>query len=464
MLNILKQYYPIRNIIFFMIEGGVIFTSVLLALVILTYSNSFLFDFFLVLRILVVTVVSQISLYYTDLYDFKTVSSVSEMIIRLLQSMGVTAIVLAGIYFWFPMVIIDEWIFVLSIVFLLVFVVAWRLFYISILNKGMFNESIVILGSSSLACDIVKEIDAHIDCGYAVTAVIPDSFQEEVDEKISDKVIINVDKTEFCDTVLNMGVQKVVVALKDRRTFFPTDELLRCRVAGVDVLEGNTFYETLTGKLLVTSINPSWLIFSSGFRKSSIKAAIKRLIDIIASLFLIVFLSPLLILTVLLIKLDSKGPILFSQDRVGQNKREYMMYKFRSMVENAEQKSGPVWAKSNDDRITRVGRVIRKFRIDELPQLWNVLTGNMSMVGPRPERKHFTDQLEQSIPYYAERFTVKPGLTGWAQVCYDYGATVEDAIEKLNYELFYIKNMSIMIDLVIILRTIKTVLFGRGAR
>jgi len=297
-----------------------------------------------------------------------------------------------------------------------------------------------------------------------VVAVIPDSIHESLDPKFADKVLLNVDKKEFCDAVINMGVRKVVEALQDKRSFFPTEELLKCRVAGVDVLEGTTFYETLTGKLPVTFINPSWLIFSSGFRKSNIKTLIKRFMDILISFILMVLCSPLFLMTALVIKLDSRGAVLFVQDRVGQNKREYMMYKFRSMAENAEKMSGPVWAENNDARITRVGRVIRKFRIDELPQLWNVLVGNMSLVGPRPERKHFTDQLEKAIPYYSERFSVKPGITGWAQVCYAYGSSVEDAIEKLNYDLFYIKNMSILIDLVIILRTIKTVLFGRGSR
>jgi lipopolysaccharide/colanic/teichoic acid biosynthesis glycosyltransferase len=165
-----------------------------------------------------------------------------------------------------------------------------------------------------------------------------------------------------------------------------------------------------------------------------------------------------------LIKIDSRGSVFFSQDRVGQRKQEYMMHKFRSMVQDAEKTSGPVWAMQNDNRVTRVGKVIRKFRIDELPQLWDVLKGKMSLVGPRPERRHFTDELEKEIPFYSERFVVKPGITGWAQVSYDYGASIDDAIEKLNYELFYIKNMSLMLDVVIILRTIKTVFFGRGAR
>ncbi len=186
--------------------------------------------------------------------------------------------------------------------------------------------------------------------------------------------------------------------------------------------------------------------------------------DIILASILLILLAPLLIVVAILIKMDSKGPVLFAQDRVGGGKKEYMMHKFRSMVQDAEKLTGPVWAGDNDNRITRVGRVIRKYRIDELPQLWEVLFGTMSLVGPRPERKYFTDQLEKEIPFYTQRFNVKPGLTGWAQICYDYGATVEDAVEKLNYDLFYIKNMSFALDVVILLKTVKTVLFGKGAR
>jgi exopolysaccharide biosynthesis polyprenyl glycosylphosphotransferase len=220
----------------------------------------------------------------------------------------------------------------------------------------------------------------------------------------------------------------------------------------------------LTGKVLVTKINPSWLIFSPGFRKSRTQTFFKRVEDILLSSIMLILFSPLFLVVALLIKIDSKGPVFFSQDRVGLHQKEYMMHKFRSMRADAEKLTGPVWAQDNDARITRVGKYIRKFRIDELPQLCEVFTGKMSLVGPRPERKHFTDELEKQIPFYSQRFNVKPGLTGWAQVCYDYGATLEDAIEKLNYELFYIKNMSLAMDAIIILRTVKTVLFGRGAR
>lgn len=190
----------------------------------------------------------------------------------------------------------------------------------------------------------------------------------------------------------------------------------------------------------------------------------KRSGDFILAALMLLILSPLLLVTAALIKIDSRGPVIFSQERVGQNGQRFWIHKFRSMVEDAEKKTGPVWAREDDDRITRVGQVIRKLRIDEIPQLWNVLKGEMSFVGPRPERAHFIEQLVEQIPYYTYRLSVKPGVTGWAQVCYSYGSTIDDAVEKLNYDLFYIKNLTFLFDLLIVFRTVKTVLFGKGAR
>jgi sugar transferase (PEP-CTERM system associated) len=261
-----------------------------------------------------------------------------------------------------------------------------------------------------------------------------------------------------------LRIEKIVVGFKEKRRNLPTKELLKCRVDGIEVIDGNDFYENLSGKLTVSSINPSWLIFSGGFHKSTIRRFMKRSSDVVLSILLLIICLPLIIFTAFIIKIDSLGPILFSQERIGEKGKSYFIYKFRSMVENAENLSGPVWAQSDDERVTRVGRIIRKLRIDEIPQLWNVLKGEMSFVGPRPERKFFVEKLKEMIPYYAVRNTVKPGITGWAQISYGYGASVEDAVEKLNYDLFYIKNMSALMDLMIVLRTIKIVLFGSGAR
>ncbi len=464
MLRLLKQYFPIRNIVFFVLEGCIIFGAVLLATVLLTFSTSYLFDILLVVRIGLITLICQTCLYYNELYDFDVSSSLAEISVRLLRALGVTSIALAIIYFLFPLAIIDQSIFLLSIFFLLIFIIGWRFLYIQILNKGMFNETIIVLGSSELAVDIFKAIDSTIDCGYTVSAIIPDADDENNRAKFPDSVVVHKDKKELCQIASEMGISKVVVALKEKRGSFPMDDLLQCRTAGIEVIDGSSFYEMLTGKVLVTQINPSWLIFSDGFRKSKIKTFFKRLEDVVLSFTMLVFFSPILICVAILIKLDSKGPIFFSQDRVGLDKKEYIVHKFRSMVVDAEDKTGPVWARENDSRITRIAAFIRKFRIDEFPQLWDVLIGKMSMVGPRPERKHFTEELEKQIPFYSQRFNVKPGLTGWAQVSYDYGATLDDAVEKLNFELFYIKNMSLVMDIIIVLRTIKTVLFGRGAR
>jgi exopolysaccharide biosynthesis polyprenyl glycosylphosphotransferase len=212
------------------------------------------------------------------------------------------------------------------------------------------------------------------------------------------------------------------------------------------------------------AINPSWLIFSEGFRSSRTRRVVKRFVDLLLAFIGSIIFLPLMGIIAVLVKLDSKGPVIFSQERIGQKGKIYSIHKFRSMICDAEKECGPVWAGNDDSRITRVGKIIRKWRFDEIPQLWNVLKGDMSFVGPRPEREYFVEDLQKTIPFYRERLTVKPGLTGWAQVCYSYGSSVEDAIEKLNYDLFYIKNLSFLMDLMIVMRTIKIVLFRKGAR
>lgn len=268
----------------------------------------------------------------------------------------------------------------------------------------------------------------------------------------------------LCELAQKLKIEKIIVAMDEQRGSFPTRELLNCRVDGIDVLPGASFYEMLSGKLLVEHILPGWLIFSEGFNKSRSRRFIKRAVDLIISSILLLLLLPLLIVIAIIIKIDSRGPVFFSQERVGGGRKPYQMYKFRSMISDAEEQSGPVWAENDDARITRIGRFIRMWRIDEIPQLWNVLKGEMSFVGPRPEREFFVKQLDDIIPFYGERFNVKPGITGWAQISYGYGASIKDAIEKLNYDLFYIKNMSLFMDLVIVFRTIKIVIFSRGAR
>lgn len=281
-------------------------------------------------------------------------------------------------------------------------------------------------------------------------------------ERPFDSFIIG-DFSQISSICQEAQVDRIIVALDERRGKLPLDQLLECRLRGVRVEEGIAFSEYLAGKLTVENLRPSSIIFANGFRRSQVIKQVKRYIDIGASLLTLIFSFPCLLAISIAIYLESKGPIFFRQDRVGQDGKVFSLLKFRSMRANAEGDE-PVWAGINDSRVTRVGRVIRKLRLDEIPQVINVLKGEMSFVGPRPERPFFTEKLTQEIPFYSYRHTVKPGITGWAQICYPYGASKEDALEKLKYDLYYIKHMSSYMDLMILLETFKTVFFGRGSR
>jgi sugar transferase (PEP-CTERM system associated) len=465
MLQIFKKYYPMRNIFFVAGEGIFIFVSVLLASVIILGQGSFVLSRQLLMKVFLITTVCQACLYYNDLYDLKITNSFNELGIRLLQALGFAAILLAFFYILFPDAIIGSGIFFISVFFTILLIGSWRFGYSLILNQGVFNQKIILLGSGDLIKVIKQEISERKDCGYTLALEVPENMSDVDLTNPACTPIVCKNKCEgLCEMAHTLGIQKVIVGFRERRTIFPTRELLRCRVDGIDVIDGNKFYENLTGKLTVESLNPSGLIFSGGFQKTFLRRFLKRSVDSILSVFMLIVCSPLIVITAVLIKIDSKGPVFFSQERVGEKDKVYRVHKFRSMIVDAEKQSGPVWAQSDDDRITRIGKIIRRLRIDEVPQLYNVLKGEMSFVGPRPERAYFIKQLEDLIPYYTIRHTVKPGITGWAQVCYGYGASVEDAVEKLNYDLFYIKNMTMLMDIMIVLRTIKIVLFSKGAR
>ena len=464
MLRFFKQYYPIRNIFFVIGEGLFIYVSVLVATWMLLNPESIDFNNLFSRKAFLIAFVCMICLYFNDVYDLQITNSYFELGIRLFQALGASSIILACVYFLFQEMIIGKGIFFITIIISMLLIVIWRFFYKFVLISGMFDQKIILLGSGGMGEQIVNEIIKRRDCGYKVSSVIMESHNGNLSSYQGIPVIYKKKFEGLGQMAKEMDIKKIVLDLKEKRGAFPTRELLNCRIDGVDILEGISFYEMLTGKLIVGQINPGWLIFSDGFKKSFIKSFLKRFIDISFSFIMLVMLLPVILATAILIKIDSKGPVFFSQSRVGQKRKIYNVFKFRSMIVNAEKQSGPVWAESNDDRITRIGKFIRKWRIDEIPQLWNVLKGDMSFAGPRPERDYFVKKLEDVIPYYSQRFSVKPGVTGWAQVSYGYGASVEDAVEKLNYDLFYIKNMSIFMDLIIVLRTIKTVLFGKGAR
>jgi sugar transferase (PEP-CTERM system associated) len=465
MLRLFRQYYPIRNIFFVMGEGIFIYASVLTAALITIGVSALHAQPWFYAKLFFITMVCQACLYYNELYDLNITVSLKELGVRLMQSFGVAGIFLGLVYLVFPETIIGSLIFMVGVGIVIVLIACWRFGYSLVLNRGIFNQQIILLGSGNLVPKIRDEIKMRKDCGYTVAMEVPESVEDADPKRPAEVPLIYRHKFKgLCELSRGLGIEKIVVSFREKRCTLPTQELLCCRMDGIEVIEGNSFYEMLTGKLLVEFIDPSWLIFSKGFQKSRLRRLVKRTVDLILSAILLAVLAPLFLLAAVAIRLDSPGPVFFSQSRVGERRRLYRVHKFRSMVQDAEKLSGPVWAQENDSRITRVGRILRRLRIDELPQLWNVLKGEMSFVGPRPERELFVQELEKIVPYYSERFSVKPGISGWAQVNYGYGASTLDAIEKLNYDLFYIKNMSNLMDLLVILRTIKILIFGYGVR
>jgi len=452
-------------LIFIIGEGTLIFLAVTLtAFLILGRNVGFLDTIILIWpRVLLVTLITQISLYFNELYEFKKTDRNLDLAARLIQAIGITSIALALVYSLWPSMVVGRWIFFISVIVLLFFVVSWRFLYALVIRKKLFTEKAVIVGSGELIKDILYEIREKRDNNFNIEFLVMNNNGNDQDQKMKG-IPIHRGFDNIFDLVSEKNIYNIIVAFDEKRGIFPYKQLLECKVNGINIIDGVTFYERITGKLLVEKINPSWFIFSDGFKKSHISRLVKRIKGLTLSSIMLILLSPFMLLVAIIIKLDSKGPVLFSQERVGEDEKPFLLYKFRSMRTDAEAKSGPVWAQENDPRVTRVGGVMRKLRIDELPQLWNVFKGEMSFVGPRPERKFFVDDLKKKIPYYRERFTVKPGVTGWAQIRYPYGATEKDALEKLKYDLYYIKNMSIAFDFMVIFQTVKTVLLGKGAR
>ncbi|SCX96464.1 TIGR03013 family XrtA/PEP-CTERM system glycosyltransferase [Desulfoluna spongiiphila] len=461
MINLFEKYYTIRNIFLILLESLLLYVSILLTWFIVSGGSRWIDYSGLHLKAAFIIIVCVFCLYCNNVYSIKDITGYMDLAIKLFQSLGMALILLALFYIGFSQASLRTGFFFVYVPVVVAVLSTWRFVYVFVLKTGLLNQRILVVGDGDFAVDICREIEREIDSGYSVEVLVTEKHVDGLDTLSTPH---HHSYERLAKTAEEFEVERIVVALKEKRGSLPVEELLLCRMNGIDVVDGNTFYEMLTGKFLVSSINPAWLIFSGGFRKGRVRSMLKRLEDIVVSTILLILFSPVMLVAAIFIKLDSRGPLLFAQERLGKGHKPYRLFKLRSMVENAEKESGPVWALKNDTRVTRVGLFIRKWRVDELPQLFNVLKGDMSLVGPRPERAHFVKQLETELPYYAERFTVRPGVTGWAQVRYGYGDSVEDAMEKLNYDLFYIKNMSLFMDIVIIFRTVRTVLFGVGAR
>jgi sugar transferase (PEP-CTERM system associated) len=412
-------------------------------------------------KIALVTLVCQLCLYYNDFYDLTVVQSNRELVVRLLQAVGAASIVLAALYFAAPALMIGDGIFVSALFVFLVGILGWRLLFNQLTGSLKLEERILVVGTGETARKVARQILDQRDFGYRVVGFIDDDASR-VGERIVNPGIVGT-PADIPGLVARHQIDRIIVGLSDRRGKLPVEQLLQAKLAGVRVEDATTTYERVTGKILLDDLRPSWLIFSDGFRVSRAARWMKRLIDLTLSVVLGVVALPLMVLTAIAIWLESGRPVLYCQERVGENGRTFTLCKFRSMGINAEAGGTPMWAKDDDERVTRVGRFIRKSRLDELPQLWNVLRGDMSFVGPRPERPYFVAALAKEIPFYQQRHAVKPGITGWAQVKYRYGASLEDAMEKLRYDLYYIKHLSVFFDLTIVFDTVKVVLFRRGA-
>jgi sugar transferase (PEP-CTERM system associated) len=408
------------------------------------------------------TVFCLTAFYLFDLYDFIVMHDRKELFLRLVQALGLGWIALALSFYAFPQLMLGRGISLIALPLALTLMVSWRLSIHWFLGHPDFGERILIVGSGELAVEVASEVLGRPDAGYRIVGFVG------TDSDLLGKSLINPRviglTSELDDVVKRENIDRIVVAMGERRGQLPTDELLHLSLAGkVAIEEGASFYERVTGRVSLNMVRPSWLIFSGRGRQKKLAGISRNVVHWFVAFIGALLSLPVALVTAILIKLDSPGPVLYKQERVGKNGEVFTLMKFRSMRTDAEA-DGPVWASKSDDRTTRVGQIIRKTRIDEIPQFWNILRGEMSFVGPRPERPHFVSQLAREIPYYEQRHLIAPGLTGWAQIKYPYGASIEDARQKLQYDLFYIKNQSLMLDAIVLFETIKIILFGRGAR
>ncbi len=414
-------------------------------------------------RASMIAAVLQMCLHFSDLYDLRTLLDRRDMFTRLLRALGATSMILALLYYWIQGLIIGRGVFVIASLFVVGLVVGWRLAFEWLSVRLAPAERLLIVGTNNAAVDLARELfERRHELGVELIGFV-DSDPAKVGTSLINPGIVGT-VAHIPDIVRERHVDRVVVSLADARGKLSMEQLLEMKLNyGVRFDHLASVYEDYTGKIAIENLRPSWLVFSTGFRKSRALSAMKRLGDVLLSAIGLLLAAPLLSISTVAMKLTSPGPIFYHQRRVGKDGVVFTIHKLRSMRTDAEQGTGAVWSAEGDPRVTRVGRILRRTRLDEVPQLWNVLKGDMSFVGPRPERPEFVTELTKRIPFYGQRHVVRPGLTGWAQVRHAYGSTVDDALQKLQYELFYIKHMSIAFDLFIVLSTIKTVLVRRGS-
>ena len=457
MIRLFNVYYPIRTLVLLIGEALIIWTSFLLGAVF-----EFRQDSYLVLnfeggyyKIFAVTALVLLCSHWLDLYDTARLNTKGELYFRLLMVPGVLAFLLAGIAYVRPEYLLGRNSATIGLLILTVALIGWRLGFTWLVQLPILVERVYVLGTGERAQRLVQGLRQNPEAGVEIA-----NWTGKMEGAVTRESMA----AHLMEAVQRQKVHRVIVATPDRRGTIPMPELLQLRMQGVKIEDATTYLEKMSGKIEVENLYPSWLVFGEGFRLGSTFLLTRRILSVIISLLGLIFALPLFPLIALAIRLDSKGPVFYTQARVGKAGRVFKVVKFRTMRQDAEAANGPQWADDNDPRITRIGRFLRSSRLDEIPQLWCVLKGEMAFVGPRPERPEFVEWLSKEIPFYGVRYMVRPGLTGWAQVKYKYGSTVKDAREKLQYDLFYIKNASIGLDLLIVFQTVKTVLLRRGAQ
>lgn len=413
------------------------------------------------LRFALVTVVCQLSLYYNDLYESRFVSTRGLRLVRALAAMGISLLVLSLLYYWVPFVRLERGIALIAAFVALPLLITWR---VRLRKSKLFSqplERILVLGTGSNGINLAAEILRRPELQYKVVGFLDENSTGEGRLFVTPGIIGSVAEVE--EIAAREQVDRVLISLGERRGIMPIRQLATLKLQGMPIEDCLSLYERLTGRISIQQLQPSWLIMGDGFRKSRMVRAAKRFTDIAVSLVAAILTFPVMLAVGLAIWLEDGGPVIFRQERVGLGGRTFSVIKFRSMRKGSEN-AAPSWTADRDPRITRLGAFIRKYRLDELPQLFNILRGEMSLVGPRPEVPYFCELLEREIPFFNQRHSVRPGLTGWAQVKYQYGASMEQAKTKFEYDLFYIKHLSFIFDLTIILETVKVVLTGKGGK
>jgi len=458
-IRLFNVYYPTRTLVLLAGEILLVGVSFLLAALVQFGPDSYLILSYEqgVYKIIAITVLVVMCSHYFDLYAPRLQASAGETWFRLLLVLGTSSFLLAGVGYYFPNLMLGKHADVFGLIILTITLLLWRAGYAWLLQQPYFQERVYVLGSGDRAQRLVDALRSRKDLGMEVVGWVGAMGNGGADpESLAAAVRGLMGKQR--------PVDRVIVAVVDRRNTLPVRELLDLRLSAIKVEDATSLLEKIFGKIEIESLHPSALIYSEGFRLGRGFLFVRRCVSFIVALALLVICAPFLPLIVLLVKVTSPGPVLFRQKRVGRRGELFTLYKFRTMREDAEARSGAVWAGKNDARVTSVGRFLRKTRTDELPQLWNVIIGDMGFAGPRPERPEFVAWLTEKIPYYNLRHIIRPGLTGWAQVRYGYGASLEEALEKLQYDLYYIKHMSLSLDLLIMFETLKTVLLRRGAQ